>query len=252
MYTAFASVYDRLMADVDYPKWAYFYHLLLSQHAIMRGNVCECACGTGSITLELAKLGYRMTGVDISTDMLFEASSKARKAGMGIPFVKQDMRNLRLHRPMDAVLATNDGLNYLKDTAELESFFTSAYEALRPGGVLAMDLSTPYKLENILGNHFIGDETEDIAYLWQNKWHPQTASVEMNLAIFIRHEGENYVRIGESQRQYAHPSNGIYESLVKCGFENIRFFADRRMQSPGKEELRWFISCSKPKEEETI
>ncbi len=39
-------------------------------------------------------------------------------------------------------------------------------ERVREGGGLFMDLSTPYKLEHALSDHFIGDETPDIAYLW--------------------------------------------------------------------------------------
>ena len=94
MYTAFASVYDRLMTGVDYQGWANFYHALMERYGIPRGKVCECACGTGSLTIPLAAMGYQMTGVDLSPDMLFEASQKARKAGAMIPFVKQDMRQL--------------------------------------------------------------------------------------------------------------------------------------------------------------
>ena len=120
MYTAFASVYDRLMADVDYLAWARFYHELMERYGVPRGKVCECACGTGSITIALSKMGYQMTGVDLSPDMLFEASQKARRTGAMIPFVRQDMRRLHLHRCMDAVLCTNDGLNYLKDACRPE------------------------------------------------------------------------------------------------------------------------------------
>lgn len=57
MYTAFASVYDRLMADVDYLAWARFYHELMERYGVPRGKVCECACGTGSITIALSKDG---------------------------------------------------------------------------------------------------------------------------------------------------------------------------------------------------
>jgi len=246
MYTAFASVYDRLMADVDYSGWARYYHTLMELYGIPRGKVCECACGTGSITIELSRLGYRMTGVDISPDMLFEASQKARKHGAMVPFVKQDMRELHLHRQMDAVLCTNDGLNYLKDTAELTDFFLAAWRALREGGGLFMDLSTPYKLENVLGDHFIGDETEDIAYLWQNRYNRTHAYVDLNLAIFVRQKGENYVRIGESQRQYAHSAQRITELLEAVGFTDVCIFADKKLQAPVPQELRWFVAARKP------
>ena len=81
MYTAFASVYDRLMADVDYTGWARFYHTLMENYGVARGKVCECACGTGSLTIPLSRMGNQMTGVDLSADMLFEASQKARRMG---------------------------------------------------------------------------------------------------------------------------------------------------------------------------
>ena len=251
MYTAFASVYDRLMADVDYPTWARFYHTLMEQYGISRsGKVCECACGTGSITIQLSKMGYQMTGVDLSPDMLFEASQKARKTGAMIPFVKQDMRSLHLHRQMDAVLCTNDGLNYLKDSAELTDFFRAVWVAVKEGGGLFMDLSTPYKLENVLGDHFIGDETEDIAYLWQNRFNRTHGYVDLNLAIFVRKQDETYQRIGEHQRQYVHSDQRITDLLEAVGFTDVRFFADKKPQAPSPHELRWFIAARKPLAEE--
>ena len=252
MYTAFASVYDRLMADVDYTGWARFYHTLMEKYGVARGKVCECACGTGSLTIPLARLGNQMTGVDLSPDMLFEASQKARKMGAMIPFVKQDMRSLHLHRQMDAVLCTNDGLNYLKDAAELTDFFRAAWVALRPGGGLFMDVSTPYKLENVLGDHFIGDENEDIAYLWQNRYNRTHAYVDLNLAIFVRQKDETYVRIGESQRQYAHSAQRITELLEAVGYTDVCVFADKKLQSPAPHELRWFISARKPQQDDEL
>ena len=246
MYTAFASVYDRLMADVDYTGWARFYHTLMQQYGLERGKVCECACGTGSITIELSRLGYQMTGVDISPDMLFEASQKARKSGAMIPFVRQDMRTLHLHRPMDAVLCTNDGVNYLKDAAELAAFFGAAYHTVREGGVFLMDLSTPWKLENVLGDHFIGDETSEIAYLWQNRWHPAHQYVELNLAIFVRQQDETYLRIGEHKRQYAHSAQQLTDALQGVGFTDIRLFGDKKLSAPGPQELRWFLAARRP------
>lgn len=250
MYTAFASVYDRLMADVDYQGWARFYHALMERYGLPRGKVCECACGTGSITIPLSRMGYQMTGVDLSPDMLFEASQKARRSGAMIPFVRQDMRQLHLHRQMDAVLCTNDGLNYLKDTAELTDFLRAAYRAVREGGGLFMDFSTPYKLQNVLGDHFIGDETEDIAYLWQNRFNPAQGYVDLNLAIFVRQKDETYLRIGETQRQYAHSAQQVTGLMEAVGFTDVRVFADKRPQAPSPTELRWFVAGRRPLSEE--
>ena len=246
MYTAFASVYDRLMADVDYPSWAGFYQTLLTLYGLRAGKLCECACGTGSLTIPLCAMGYQLTGVDLSEEMLFEASQKARKAGAMIPFIKQDMRSLRLHRQMDAVLCTCDGVNYLPTQADVLTFFTAAWQAIRPGGALIFDASTPYKLRQVLGDSFVGDETPEIAYLWKNAYHPENDSVDMALSIFMRKQGETYERISEQQTQYAYPVEVFEALLLQAGFADVRVFGDGTFAPPSATEQRWHIAARKP------
>jgi len=234
------------MSDVDYPAWASFYQTLLSLYGLRTGKLCECACGTGGLTIPLAAMGFQMTGVDISEEMLFEASQKARKAGAMIPFVKQDMRALRLHRQMDGVLCTCDGINYLSNPEEVLAFFSAAWQAIRPGGALIFDVSTPYKLEQILGDNFVGDETAEIAYLWKNAYHPENASVQMALSIFIRQEGETYARISEQQTQYAYTVETLQTLLTQAGFTDFRIFGDGTFAPPAPTEQRWHIAARKP------
>ena len=248
MYTAFASVYDKLMADVDYRAWAAFYETLLTLYGLRTGKVCECACGTGGLTIPLSELGYQMTGADLSEEMLFEASQKARKAGAMIPFVRQDMRVLRLHRQMDAVLCTCDGVNYLPTEADVLQFFTAACQAVRPGGALIFDTSTPFKLREVLGNTFMGDETADIAYLWKNTYHPARVSVEMALSIFVRTQNETYERVSEQQTQYAYTLETFDALLKQAGFADIRVFGDGTFAPPAVDELRWHIAARRPLE----
>ena len=171
MYTQFAEVYDELMYNVNYAAWAQYYGELLKRQGGERGaRSCECACGTGNLTIPLQKLGFSVTGMDLSQEMLWIAAQKARAQGLQGLFVRQDMRNLRLHRPVDAVLATCDGVNYLLTQDDLMGFLASAYEAIRPGGALIFDVSTPHKLEHTLGNTTFCEDTPHITYMWQNRW----------------------------------------------------------------------------------
>ena len=82
LYTSFAEVYDQLMDNVNYEDWADFYAGLLQSGGVGPGSkVCECACGTGSLTLPLQKRGFQMTGVDLGREMLWQAAQKARARG---------------------------------------------------------------------------------------------------------------------------------------------------------------------------
>ena len=76
MYQGFAAVYDMFMDNIPYDKWARYISKLLKEEGISDGNVVELGCGTGNITRELAKRGYTMTGIDISTEMLSIAAGK--------------------------------------------------------------------------------------------------------------------------------------------------------------------------------
>ena len=249
MYTDFAEVYDTLMSDVNYSGWADFYIAMMRAYGLRDGSrICECACGTGNLTIPLAKRGFRMTGVDLSQEMLFQASTKARAAGLGIPFVRQDMRNLRMHRPMDAVLATCDGVNYLLEDYDVSSFFSAAFEAVRPGGGLFFDVSTPYKLSQALGDRLIGYDSENITYLWQNQWHERTGIVDLQLCIFVKNPDGSYRRMDEKQRQKAHTVRTLTALLQQAGFSQISVFGDGRLDSPRETEQRWHFAAMRPVE----
>ncbi len=248
MYTGFAEVYDALMNDVHYGPWADMYARMMTAYGIPRdGQVCECACGTGNLTLPLQQLGYQMMGIDLSQEMLWQAAQKARKAGMGIPFIRQDMRQLRLHRPVDAVLATCDGVNYLLQDVDAADFFRAAFAAIKPGGGLFFDVSTPYKLEHVLGNQFMGEDQRNITYMWQNRFHPEKGLLDMHLAIFVREADGRYHRIDEEQTQRAYPAEKLAALLESVGFVDVRVFGSgSTLSKPGAQEQRWHFAARKP------
>ncbi len=250
MYTSFAEVYDQLMDNVNYERWADFYQQLLQVNGVAQGSkVCECACGTGALTLPLVRRGFQMTGVDLSQEMLWIAAQKARKMGLGLPFVQQDMRQLRLHRQMDAVIATCDGVNYLLTDEDVCAFFRAAYNAMRPGGALIFDVSTPWKLENVLGNELICEDREDVTYFWQNSFSRRTGLCDMALCFFLKEKDGRYRRIDETQKQKAHTRETLTALLQGCGFADVHVYGNSRMESPRDKEQRWHFTARRPLDE---
>ena len=245
MYQAFAELYDELMNDVDYESWADHYARLLSIYGIRGGKICECACGTGSLTLPLFRRGFQMTGVDVSQEMLWQAAQKSRKQGIAIPYVRQDMRALNLHRPMDAVLATCDGVNYLTDSSEAIGFFRTVYKSLKPGGVFVFDVSTPYKLAEKLGNAAFSSSQDDLVYIWQGDYHKSKKLFSIHLDLFVLRQDGNYERIEEDQLQRAHDSDELNSWLQDTGFSKIEFYGDRSLDQPSSNSLRWHIVAYK-------
>lgn len=237
-YGAFADLYDALMDDFDYPAWADYYLKLLARAGVQPKTLCDCACGTGSLTVQFAKAGIRVTGVDLSGEMLEVAANKSRNFGVQAMYVRQDMCALKLPRPVDALVCGCDGVNYLLNEDRLRAFFRCAREAIRPGGVLAFDISSAYKLEHVLGDGFFGEEREDVAYLWSNRWDAERRTVTMDLTFFQRQPNGLYRRFAEKHVQRAHDPAQLSALLGECGFRIEGIFGDQTFEPPRPEEQR--------------
>ena len=237
-YSAFAEVYDRLMDDVDYGAWADYYLALLARAGVRPASVCDCACGTGALSVRFAARGIRVTGVDLSEQMLGRAQERARREGVQAMFVRQDMRALQLPRPVDALVCGCDGVNYLLDDRSLIAFFEHARAAIRPGGALAFDISSAWKLRRVLGNGFFGEDRDDLTYLWTNRFDEASATVTMELAFFLREPDGRYRRFDETHVQKAHEAVHIANLLSRCGFSEIETFGEQTLDPPAAQAQR--------------
>jgi SAM-dependent methyltransferase len=136
-----AELYDLFYGGKPYAAEAAHVHGLLqrfSERPVRR--VLDIACGTGSHAIELEKLGYEVTGSDISADMLARASEKARAAASAIRFERQDMRQLEVvSRPFDAVLCLFDAIGHVQTTAAVKQTFHAVHRHLLEDGLLILE-----------------------------------------------------------------------------------------------------------------
>lgn len=219
-YTGLSTLYDLLMDDVDYDLWADRIDSLLRSVYSGTGavSVMDCACGTGAISIRLAKKGYRVTGTDISSDMLRVAYENALKNGVRIPFVQMDMAELKAMRPVQAINCSCDGVNYLTSMPRVKRFFTCANRALVKEGLLMFDVSTRYKLSEVIGCNTFGEDRRECTYLWMNTYDPAEKLVQMRLAFFTPGKDGSYQRFDETHIQRAHSHTELVNALTGCGF----------------------------------
>jgi len=101
-------------------------------------RILDVPCGAGRHALALARLGYRITGVDISADALVRAAAAAREEKLPADFTEADMRTFELKEPFDAVICLGNSIAYF-DSAGMETFLARVAASLRPGGRLILD-----------------------------------------------------------------------------------------------------------------
>lgn len=233
---------------MDYRVWADCFTRLLTERGIQSGEVCDLACGTGIMTLALAKKGYRMLGVDRSEEMLRVAQQKAMDMGQArIPFVCQDIRELRLAHSVEALVCANDGINYINDPGQVQKAFGRIYAGLKPGGAFVFDVSTVYKLSRILGNRVLVHTQGDINYIWENTWDSGARLCRMDLTFFAK-EGELWRRFCESHLQRGHEQEELTQWLWEAGFRDVQVGAAFSLGAPAGKEERLIISAVRPAE----
>jgi cyclopropane fatty-acyl-phospholipid synthase-like methyltransferase len=111
------------------------------------GHILDVGCGTGRHTIELARRGYRVTGVDISSGMLSEAEKTAREAGVDITCIHADAAKFSSADVFDAAICLCEGAFGLLDSGDdpLEhdlSILRNIYGVLKPGaGLISTSLN---------------------------------------------------------------------------------------------------------------
>ena len=244
-YGPLAGCYDELTYDVDYPRWADYIEKHFARRHIPGRTVLDLACGTGSLTRELARRGYEMIGVDQSPEMLAQAAEKNRGVSPIEPiFLCQSMEKLDLYGTIDACVCCLDSVNYVTDPKKLERAFGRVRLFLMPGGLFLFDVNTPEKLEGLDGQVFL-DETEDAYCVWRAEWSKRSRTCTYFMDLFRLEENGLWRREEELHRERAYPVDQLTAMLERTGFSDIRTYAVFQFRPPAPGAQRIFFTARK-------
>lgn len=100
-------------------------------------KIIDIGCGTGRHSIELAKRGYKVTGIDLSENMLNRAKEKAKDVNVEVQFIQADARNFHFDEKFDLALILCEGGFSLMETDEMNfAILKNATSCVAPGGKL--------------------------------------------------------------------------------------------------------------------
>lgn len=112
-------------------------------------RILDLACGYGRHSLNFARKGFEVVGVDITRDYVEDALNTARKEGLNAEFILKDIREIEFQNEFDVILNLADGaIGYLEDDNENLKIFDVISRALKPGGKHMMDICNAQHAEN--------------------------------------------------------------------------------------------------------
>jgi SAM-dependent methyltransferase len=139
LYHDFAWAFDHVVADESGPRGRRLAALLRAHGVRPPARVLDAGCGTGNYACALARLGYRVVGVDRSARLL--AAARVGRAPRDAParFVRADLRAYRPATPFAAALCRGV-LNDVLGARARDAVCRTLARALVPGGVLLLDV----------------------------------------------------------------------------------------------------------------
>jgi SAM-dependent methyltransferase len=112
-------------------------------------SVLDLCCGPGRHSVELAKRGYSVTGVDRTQFLLDKARERAANEGVDVEWVEEDMRRFVRPDAYDLVLSMFTSFGYSDDTNEDTVVLTNVFRSLKPGGAVILEMMGKERLARI-------------------------------------------------------------------------------------------------------
>ena len=243
-YSILANWYDKLMGDFDYEKLSEFCCDAIKEYSPdIPKQILDLGCGTGSLSVLMAKKGYDVTGIDLSNEMLALASAKANDNNLKIKFACEDMAYLDVGHGYGAAICSLDGLNYLTDKESLSSCISRVYSSLADDGLFIFDVNSEYRYKTIYADNSYVYDLDDLFLVWRNYYKQSTGKCNFYLTFFEKN-GKQWTRRDEVQIQKYHSEKLLKKILTESGFEILNISSGPVFDNDESEYKQYYI-CQK-------
>jgi SAM-dependent methyltransferase len=216
-YDEIAGMYHALWADWYFPAAKPALEKLFFSEVPAGAAVLDICCGSGHVTKELVKRGYKVTGIDSSAALI----AQARKDLPQVDLQVQDARTMQLPMRYDAALSTFDSLNHVLQFDELRQVFDRVHNVLVSGGLFVFDMNVERAYLHDHQRWTVNINGESVG-LVRGTYSPQEKKASTEIIWFVK-TGENNVwkqhRSVVEQRCYTRTE--IVAALSETGFRGV-------------------------------
>ena len=133
------ALFNQNMSHEQQMKFLDFYRQVFGEYNV--NTIHDCSIGAGGTTLPLAKLGYEISGSDLSESLLAKAKENFNSAGYDIELHTCDFRNLDqvLTKTYDCIISTGNSLPHVSN-ADVSGFIENIAPKINQNGFILIDM----------------------------------------------------------------------------------------------------------------
>lgn len=228
-----AEYYDLMRQYRDYDKECQFTNNLIQRHHLGTKKVLDICCGTGEHAIRMAKLGYEVTGIDLSQDMLNIATEKAKRAGVSIDFRCVDVNELGITGEFKVAYCLGYTFLYMITDSDATSFFTAIRKALSIGGLFLVDFINGLSLiEDFQRDKFMYQNDNTTIFRFEQSSLDKKRRVKhIEFCYFIDHHDGHIKTIFAEEDLRVFYDDKVQSLMSSCGFNNVKSFGDYALES---------------------
>ena len=205
-------------------------------------KVLDLCCGQGRHSLELARRGFQVVGVDLSEALLYAARKRAESEDLSVTFLHCDMREIDFADEFDAVINMFTSFGYLESEAEDEKVLGKVAQALKSGGKFLLDVVNRDRLVRDFQAREWHAADEGWLVLEERTFDHLSGRME-TLWVCVARDGVRYERLS-SVRLYT--TSELRTMLERAGLKVTNLFGDYDGSPYSWDSQRLIVVACKP------
>lgn len=187
------------------------------------GSVLDLCCGPGRHSVELARRGFQVTGVDRSPFLLAKARKHAATSGASVEWMEQDMRNFVRPMSFDLACSLFTSFGYFEDKQDDLRVLRNLYQSLKESGVLIIEVQGKERLARVWKDTMC-TELADGSLVFQR---PQLRDdwTRIRAEWTLVKEGRAHSFTFEHT---VYSGRELRDRLLSCGFKQVQLFGDQQ------------------------
>lgn len=182
LYKKYAKFYDKVYSKKKYDEEVVFIKSIVRTFKVKGINLIDMACGTGTHAKIFAENGFKVTGVDVNSEMVKIAKTKAKNA----TFLKGSMQSFKSKEKFDVATCLFTAINYNKNISDLKNTIKNFYNLLSKGGIVIFDLGVIKGQKEKKNGIFIDTYTEnDLQIARISQWNQSKDNPDIRNANFL-------------------------------------------------------------------